>query len=66
MRRFGVEEPYEKLKSLTRGREIDAASLREFVADLDIPESAKEALRALEPQHYVGTAEAQARAILEK
>ncbi|HPG27375.1 MAG TPA: lyase family protein, partial [Myxococcota bacterium] len=56
MRRHGIEEPYEKLKALTRGREIDAASLAGFVSGLEIPEEAREALLALTPSRYVGLA----------
>ncbi|MEZ5485848.1 MAG: lyase family protein, partial [Lysobacteraceae bacterium] len=56
MRRYGVENPYEKLKALTRGRGIDAETLRQFVNDLDIPEDAKAGLLALTPAGYVGLA----------
>jgi len=56
MRRHGIEEPYGKLKALTRGREIDAASLAGFVSGLEIPEEAREALLALTPSRYVGLA----------
>ena len=41
MRRFGVENAYEQLKSLTRGQRVDAATLRDFIAGLAIPEEAK-------------------------
>jgi len=56
MRRYGVEEPYEKLKALTRGRAIDAESLGRFIEDLEIPAEARQALRALEPASYTGRA----------
>ncbi len=56
MRRYGVERPYEKLKELTRGRRIDAASLRAFIAGLDIPEEAKRRLQDLTPVDYTGLA----------
>ncbi|MCB1559843.1 MAG: adenylosuccinate lyase [Xanthomonadales bacterium] len=56
MRRYGVENPYEKLKALTRGRGIDADTLRQFVSDLDIPDDAKAGLLALTPAGYVGLA----------
>ncbi len=56
MRRYGVERPYEKLKELTRGRRIDAAGLRAFIAGLDIPEDAKRRLRDLTPADYTGLA----------
>ncbi|NRA00559.1 MAG: adenylosuccinate lyase [Myxococcales bacterium] len=57
MRRYGIPEPYEKLKEFTRGREIDAEALGRFVDGLDIPKEAKARLRALTPQRYLGSAE---------
>ena len=63
MRRYGVPEPYEKLKALTRGQTINAETLQTFVASLSLPEEARDALLALTPSSYVGNAEAQARAI---
>ena len=57
MRRHGVPEPYEKLKALTRGRTIDAATLRAFVGTLDLPDEARERLAALTPAAYTGLAE---------
>ena len=65
MRRYGIEDPYEKLKSLTRGQTITAAILHEFISTLDIPQKAKEALLELQPAHYTGNASQQARAIKE-
>jgi adenylosuccinate lyase len=56
MRRHGIEEPYEKLKALTRGQEITAESLQSFVAGLDLPESAQRQLGELTPARYVGEA----------
>jgi len=41
MRRYGVKNPYEKLKSLTRGKKIDAKILADFIGSLDIPEERK-------------------------
>jgi adenylosuccinate lyase len=61
MRRYDVPEPYEKLKALTRGQRIDADVLTTFVATLDIPEAAKQALRALRPETYIGNAAEQAK-----
>jgi adenylosuccinate lyase len=61
MRRYGVENAYEKLKELTRGRDIDSASLAAFVNTLEIPEEAKQRLRALTPESYLGDAASQAR-----
>ncbi|MDP2127660.1 MAG: adenylosuccinate lyase [Pseudohongiella sp.] len=63
MRRYGVEQPYEKLKELTRGQTINEAVLREFINKLDIPEEAKAALRALRPDNYIGNAIEQAKSI---
>jgi adenylosuccinate lyase len=63
MRRYGVENPYEQLKALTRGRGIDAATLAEFVARLPIPEEARERLRTLTPETYTGIAAALARRV---
>jgi len=63
MRRYGVEKPYEKLKELTRGRRIGAAELKVFVDGLDIPQAAKEQLKALSPASYTGSAADQANAI---
>jgi adenylosuccinate lyase len=65
MRRYGVEEPYEKLKELTRGKSIDRDTLQAFVDKLEIPEAAKRRLRALTPATYVGNAADQARKISE-
>ena len=56
MRRHGVKNPYEKLKSLTRGKKIDAKILADFIGSLDIPEDAKEELRKLTPMNYIGDA----------
>jgi adenylosuccinate lyase len=56
MRRHGIEEPYEKLKALTRGQEIDGPRLRAFVESLDIPAAARTELAGLRPDRYVGIA----------
>ena len=63
MRRHGVEKPYEKLKALTRGRRMDAESLREFIRDLDIPNEDKARLLAMTPATYIGVAAQLARDI---
>jgi adenylosuccinate lyase len=63
MRRYGVEQAYEKLKELTRGQAINEATLLGFISSLDIPEHAKDALRNLRPDNYTGNAVDQARAI---
>jgi len=56
MRRHGIEEPYEKLKALTRGQEINAETLRAFVDGLDLPVDVKAELGGLTPDRYVGIA----------
>ena len=56
MRRYGIENPYEKLKELTRGKTIDAEILKDFIASLEIPHEAKEELYKLTPANYIGDA----------
>jgi adenylosuccinate lyase len=56
MRRYGIPEPYEKLKALTRGQDVTQALLAEFIGTLEIPDSEKERLLALTPQTYIGLA----------
>ena len=56
MRRYGIAEPYEKLKALTRGKRVDQAGLQAFVDSLELPEAAKAELRALTPARYTGLA----------
>ena len=63
MRRYGVENPYEQLKELTRGKAIEPAALREFILALAIPEAAKQRLLALTPSNYIGLAAELARKI---
>jgi len=63
MRRYHVEEPYEKLKALTRGQKVNADIMRQFIDGLDVPEEAKVQMRALTPANYIGNAVAQAKAI---
>ena len=60
MRRYGIAEPYEKLKALTRGRAVSKELLAEFVSTLDIPDEEKERLLALTPESYIGLAAQQA------
>tara|TARA_B110000046_G_scaffold185399_1_gene226859 strand:- start:220 stop:1608 length:1389 start_codon:yes stop_codon:yes gene_type:complete len=63
MRRYGIEEPYEKLKALTRGNVMDQSTIQQFIDTLDMPEQAKSELKALTPGAYTGSAEQQARDI---
>ena len=52
----GMENPYERLKELTRGRRITGDDLREFVAGLGLPEDVAARLSAMTPAGYVGAA----------
>jgi len=63
MRRYGIEQPYEKLKALTRGQKIDAHAVRQFVETLDIPQAARNELLQLTPAAYIGNASEQAKKI---
>ncbi|HEY9181997.1 MAG TPA: adenylosuccinate lyase [Gammaproteobacteria bacterium] len=63
MRRHGLPDAYEQLKELTRGRAIDANTLREFVSRLDIPPAERSRLLALDPSSYTGLAAELARRI---
>jgi adenylosuccinate lyase len=56
MRRYGIPEPYEKLKALTRGQAVSKELLREFIAMLDIPDDEKKRLLELTPERYTGVA----------
>jgi adenylosuccinate lyase len=53
----GMENPYERLKDLTRGRRVDAARMREFVASLGLPDDVAQRLAELTPATYTGLAE---------
>ncbi len=63
MRRYGIEQPYEKLKELTRGQRITQAALQEFVDNLELPAEAKQQLREMTPASYTGNAKEQAKDI---
>jgi adenylosuccinate lyase len=56
MRRYGISEPYEKLKALTRGKQIDQETLRSFIQGLNLPENVKNELLTLTPATYIGMA----------
>ena len=57
MRRYGVKQPFEKLKALTRGAHgVDGESLKTFIETLEIPEHAKQQLLAMTPESYIGLA----------
>ena len=63
MRRYGIENPYEQLKSLTRGKQINQTVLEDFINNLDLPQEARRALLALTPALYTGNAEEMAKAM---
>jgi adenylosuccinate lyase len=63
MRRYGVEQPYEKLKELTRGQRINGEQLTLFISDLEIPTEARERLQRLTPATYIGSARSQAESV---
>ena len=56
MRRYGIENPYEKLKALTRGEAITQATLAQFIETLELPSEVKKELKALTPASYTGYA----------
>jgi adenylosuccinate lyase len=56
MRRYGIENPYEQLKELTRGKGINQADLQNFIRGLKIPDDAKERLLEMTPASYLGKA----------
>ena len=61
MRRYGIENPYEKLKALTRGQAVSKDILLEFIGTLEIPAAEKKRLLELTPEAYIGIADKQAR-----
>jgi adenylosuccinate lyase len=63
MRRYGIPNPYEKLKALTRGQAVSKEVLLEFIGKLEIPDAEKERLLKLTPETYIGLAAQQARDI---
>ncbi|QJE00328.1 adenylosuccinate lyase [Massilia forsythiae] len=63
MRRYGIANPYEQLKELTRGKGITRDALQEFVKGLAIPQDAKDLLLAMTPANYTGLAATLAKAI---
>ncbi len=64
MRRYGVQNPYEQLKALTRGKEgISKDALHQFISELDIPQAEKQRLLSMTPQNYIGKAVTLARNI---
>jgi adenylosuccinate lyase len=67
MRRYGIPEPYEKLKTLTRGHNgINKDSLQAFIEQLDVPAEAKKRLMDLSPATYTGNAASATREFLKQ
>ncbi|HLU80214.1 MAG TPA: adenylosuccinate lyase [Burkholderiaceae bacterium] len=56
MRRYGLPQPYEQLKALTRGKGITQEALTGFIQGLDLPEEPKQRLLNMTPRSYVGLA----------
>jgi len=63
MRRYGIDNPYEQLKELTRGKGITKEALREFIGTLAVPQEAKDLMLAMTPANYTGLAAQLAQAI---
>lgn len=63
MRRYGLPEPYERLKSFTRGKIITKELLQHFIVELELPDQVIRELIALTPQQYTGYAETLAKRI---
>jgi adenylosuccinate lyase len=63
MRRYGLPNPYERLKELTRGKGITREAIRQFIGTLEIPDADKDRLLAMTPSTYTGSAAALARRI---
>ncbi len=63
MRRYGVHEPYEKLKQLSRGKKLDLAMLKDFILGLDLPQDIKQNMLNILPENYIGLAAKLAQAI---
>ncbi len=61
MRRYGIEQPYEKLKAFTRGKAITRDAMGEFIASLELPQAVKDELNAMTPASYIGNAADQAK-----
>jgi len=57
MRKYGIKNPYEKLKELTRGHKLTADDIKIFVDNLDLPNEIKQQLHQLTPHNYIGNAD---------
>jgi adenylosuccinate lyase len=66
MRKYGIEEPYEKLKKITRGESLDKARVESMVEELGLPEEARDQILVLTPANYIGVAERLVEQLLEE
>ena len=57
MRKYGVPEPYEKLKAMTRGESLSQARIMKILEELDLPENVKNDILELTPSNYIGEAQ---------
>jgi adenylosuccinate lyase len=56
MRRYGLPNPYERLKELTRGKAITREAIAGFIDSLELPAAEKQRLKAMTPASYTGKA----------
>ena len=56
MRKHGIAEPYEKLKTMTRGEQLQESRINELIDQLDLGEDIKDQIRQLSPASYIGEA----------
>jgi adenylosuccinate lyase len=63
MRRYGIANPYEKLKEMTRGKAITRDDLHQLINSVELPDDARQRLLQLTPQTYIGNADKQAKNI---
>jgi adenylosuccinate lyase len=63
MRRYGLPQPYEQLKALTRGKGITQEALHEFISGLALPPEVKARMLAMTPRNYIGMAQTLAKTV---
>jgi adenylosuccinate lyase len=63
MRRYGLPQPYEQLKALTRGKGITEQALREFIGGLALPSEVRARMLAMTPRSYIGLAQSLAKTV---
>jgi adenylosuccinate lyase len=63
MRRYGIEQPYERLKAFTRGQAISGDQMAQFIRQLQVPPEARDRLLAMTPASYIGRAAELARSV---